>query len=242
MIKALAPLGATHNIVLILAYGEIPKSEGDTPQLGGESIREVTITAHLKPKDGVKGESRSLQFKGPAIDVEAELAEKLPIVVTKIVAHQDALAQLDSQLAAEKEKAEKEADSKKSSPGKPAAAPAGVKSRTVYPNTTKKPEEKKAETKKATPAKAETKKATGKGAAAAALAKLEQAAGTATPSPAVSMANVPAATAAPAPAESDPLAELERLAAQSDTKPAPAAETPTEQVDTAALTTDAVEL
>jgi hypothetical protein len=128
MITQLAPLGATHSIVLILAYGEPPKLVDPNPnetQIESEGrLQDVTITAHIKPKDGVKGEPRHLQFKGSIADVSREIGEKLPAAVNKIVEHTASLEQLDKDLAAEKEKAKAENTKKIEAAKKEAVKPA----------------------------------------------------------------------------------------------------------------------
>lgn len=132
MITTLAPLGATHSITIILAYGEIPETgkDGVTPTLGGECIRQVTATVYLKPNKS--GEPRTLQFAGPALDVEKEIAEKLPLAVQKISAHLATLDDLDAQLKAEQEKAQKEHEAKKTAAN---TTRSGVKSTTHPPKT-----------------------------------------------------------------------------------------------------------
>jgi hypothetical protein len=194
MITKLAPLGATHNIVLSLAYGEIPNDKTGRESLAGDQVRNVTVTVHLKPKDGVKGQPRDFQFTGCAADVETELAEKLPVITTRITQHQDQLAKLDEELKAEQEKAQKEHEQKKESAANTVRK--GVRSTTTYPA-------KKSPSK---PAKAETAKAKPEAGAptaaeAAVAAALDQAATPASEAPA---------------AEPDPIAELQRLAEAPD--------------------------
>jgi hypothetical protein len=202
LIKTLAPLGATHDIVLILAYGELPAGLPESPNLGGESTREVTVTAHLKPRSGAKGESRHLQFKGPAIDVESELAEKLPQAVARIVAHTASLDELDQQLEAEKKKAQEETQKKIATAKKEAEAKAAAKKPVAKPAAKAPKPAAKAPAKKSAPAKKPAPAKPSAGAAEAALAALH-AAGTPPVEP----------TAAPA---EDPLAELAKLTASAD--------------------------
>ena len=183
MITQLAPLGATHNIVLVLAYGEIaqptPTGEPWPGAASGEAIRSVTVTVHLKPKDGVKGEPRDLQFTGPACDVEAELKDKLPLVTQKLVTHLASLDALDAELKAEQEKAQKDHEAKKTSAANTVRT--GVKSTTRYPaketpkaEPKEEKEEPKEEAKPTTKAKGKAKPtvAAAAGTAAAALEKL----------------------------------------------------------------------
>lgn len=191
MITKLAPLGATHNIVLSLAYGEIPPDKAGNESLLGNSGRSVTVTVHLKPKDGTKGQPRDFQFTGPAADVESEIAEKLPAITERITQHQDQLAKLDEELKAEQEKAQKEHEQKKESAANTVRK--GVRSTTTYP--AKKSPSKPAKAEKEKPGKSEP--ATAPTAAEAAVAAaLDQAAAPASP---------------PSP-EPDPIAELQRLA------------------------------
>lgn len=214
MITTLAPLGATHTIVLSLAYGDVPTIPpvNDTAETQSAVVphQTVTVTAYLKPKDGAKGEPKTLQFEGPVADVQAKLESDLPLAVSKIQQHLSTLDQLDAQLAAEKEKAAKEAESKKESPGKAAPAPAGVKSRTVYPSTSKKPDVKPSKSPGMKKASEIINKPTG--AAAEALAKVKAAAekGKAAAEATATSPAEPAAEPAPEP---EAPASLESLAA-----------------------------
>lgn len=160
LIKTLAALGQKNSIVLTLAY--TPPPDGVENNIAGVYASSVTVTAFIKPKDG--GEPKTLQFVGFVLEVESELEEKLPLAVDKIVAHQDALAALDEQLAAEKS-AKAETAKKESKDSKPAAA--------------SKKEAPKPAAKSAAPAAPAAKvdlskvKAAAKGGAAAALAKVK---------------------------------------------------------------------
>lgn len=104
LVPALAPLGVKFQIVLILAYAD----DGTG----------VSITAHLKPKEGVKGEARHLQIAGPLVEVEQQIAEKLPAAVEAITRHVTNLDTLAAELAAEEQAAKEkgEADKKKAAP------------------------------------------------------------------------------------------------------------------------------
>jgi hypothetical protein len=211
MITALAPLGATHNIVLTLAYGGLPPVEkpvDSTDEIvqcippASESRRQVTVTAYLKPKGD--GEPKTLQFTGPVIDVEKEIAEKLPIAVTKLVEHVSSLEQLDSALAAEK-KAAQEATAKKIEAAKKDAAKP-VQAPYVPPKKlTSKQRREAAKAEKKKPVARSKRQANGaKGSAADALASLK----------ATAAAEIKATDAAPQ--EPAPTAEpdLSKLAAQ----------------------------
>lgn len=94
MITELAPLGATHRVVVTLDYGE-----------------QVTATVILHPKDEKKDKQFSFQLAGPAEELNASFAEKLTEAATKITTAKTGLDELDAQLAAAK--AEKEAELKK---------------------------------------------------------------------------------------------------------------------------------
>jgi hypothetical protein len=228
MITALAPLGATHMIVLSLAYGDAPPTlqEAAAPDAPPMPQQTVTITAYLKPKDGKKGEPKTLQFEGPVPDVEARIATDLPVAVSKITHHVAALEQLDAELAAEQEKKRKENESKKNSPGVEVTPPKGVKSRTVYPSKTAKAADKSSSRSKAAAKAADTrdkKRAAEEkptGAAAEALAKVRAAA-----------EKGKAAAEQQATPESDQTVEqpasLEELAKKFEAAEEPAAEAPT---------------
>lgn len=230
MITTLAPLGATHNIVLSLSYGELPPLKDGTPNpLTLQSTRLVTVTAYLKPKDDKKGEPKTLQFEGTAVDVEEKLKTDLPRAVEMITKHFSTLDQLEAELKAEQEKAQKEHEAKKVSASN--TVKSGVKSTTRYPAAAAKkesskeepakkeePKEQPKETKKAEePAAPAPAPSAAGGSAAEALAKLRSA-------PKVSMANVPAApavTETPAPAAETP---APAPAPAEEPTPAPAAE------------------
>ena len=223
MITSLAPLGATHNIVLVLAYGALPAGDA-----AAASARHVTVTASLKPKADKHGESKTLQFEGPAGDVQATLETELPLAVQKLVQHVSTLDQLEAQLKEEQATAQKEKEDKKSSGA--TTTRSGVKSTTKYPNTASSP--KPAEPEKEKPAAkkpaAPAPKATG--AAAEALAKVRAAAekGKAAAESGAStivMGGVPAAAPATTVAEA--------RAAEAGVAIV-ASEAPAEQVDTAA--------
>jgi hypothetical protein len=207
LITTLAALGQKNSIVLTLAY--TPPADGVENKLAGVHASTVTVTAFIKPKENTDGEPKTLQFTGPLMEVEKELAEKLPLAVSKIVEHEDALAALDAQLAAEKEAKAKNNASKAASPGKEVKAPPGVKSRTVYPSTAKpKPEEKgKPAAKPAAKVDLSKVKAAAKGGAAAALAKVKGAAAAAPAEPA-GQAMIPGTEPTPEP-PAEPTAETQ---------------------------------
>lgn len=153
MITLLAPLGATHSITLALVYDGVkldtsPPPEGEA-RYGAALTGNVTVTAFLKPLDGKKGENpRTLQFKGPIAEVEAELVAKLPQVTKVLLAHTGTLEQLEADLKAEQAKAQKDHEAKKTAAANTTRT--GVKSTTHYPA-------KKAEAKKPAAARSAAK-------------------------------------------------------------------------------------
>lgn len=109
MITALAPLGKTHSIQIL-------------PDFDGE---QATVTVLLKPKDSKKSDNViPLQFSGTLAEVDQALAEQLPLAVSKIVEHGNAIAVLDKQLEDERKEKEKSVAKEKA---KPAAKPATTK-------------------------------------------------------------------------------------------------------------------
>lgn len=88
MIKALASLGATHHISLVLAY------TGD----------QCTATVIVKPKDDEKA-AKSFQFEGTVDEVEAAVTAQTESVALKIVRSHTTIAELEAQLKADEDAA-----------------------------------------------------------------------------------------------------------------------------------------
>lgn len=122
MLTALAPLGATHHVSIVLVY------EGDS----------VTATILAKPKKDDKAVT-PIQFEGPVAEVETAIKDQLADLVSEIVKSSSNIADLKQQLKdAEASETKKVADKK--TPAKKPTPPPPAKKGTKSKPAAKKPE------------------------------------------------------------------------------------------------------
>lgn len=110
MLTALVPLGATHDVSIVLAY------DGDN----------VTATILAKPKKDDKSVT-PIQFEGPVAEVELEINDKLAELVNEVVKSSSNIADLKQQLKDAEAEATKKVADKKAPAKKPTPPPAPAK-------------------------------------------------------------------------------------------------------------------